>query len=1374
MAIKVTGITVIDDNRNADVQNLTATSVQLTGGTGDQGTITWNVDEETLTLVQDGVSLPVGQALEIHARNNTGSTITAGTVVMATGTIGGSGRITIAPFVADGNTDVKYMLGVTAEDISNDADGKVLSFGKIKNIDTSAYSEGDVLYVSTTTAGQFTNVEPVSPAISIPIAIVINNASNGTLFVRVHPEDENEVTRVVTSSAATKVDKINITGATVGSASEVPVITFNEQGQITSATTTSVAGVSSFSYDAPTELLTISTADGGSFTADVSALWTQDNTKISNWDTAYSWGNHANAGYLNNTNVSYNQSGNPEKGLFIKWDSAAQVYIDSELSITDSSDVVYGITAPAAGESLVYADVDGKMKWTNINLSNQIISQITDSAPSTLDTLNELAAALGDDPNFATTVSTQIGTKLDATANAVSASKLQTARTIALSGDVSGSVSFDGTSNVTITTAVADDSHNHVIANIDGLQAALDGKVDDSQVLTNVPAGAVFTDTVYTHPSYAGDDINLDTGALSGATVISDLDFNVTTDTQGHVTDANATYATRNITAADVGAAPASHSHSYLPLSGGTVTGEIKLQGTAPQLKFEDVDNDDYWIHVNSGKFYILPDRDSNGSWETPYPLEITADTNSFLIYGNNAFHDGYHPNADKWTTARTLSLTGAVTGSASIDGSGNVSLATTATSDPTLTLSGDASGSATFTNLGNATLNVTVANDSHTHDTRYPQIQATFRSGAQNFDSLKTSGFHSLYNANASGHTNAPFQYGAMITAGNTSDGGGMAMQLAHERTGAGTYIRGMNDTNDTWYSWQRIFMDNYHPNADKWTTARTLSLTGDVSGSVSWDGSGNVSMTTTVANDSHSHSNYEPLNGTIIHQTGDISSQDWNTYIDGTEASWATVLNHTGSNRPSSSYTYGTALNISKSGQAGVQLYIPETASNGGANGGIWYRSKWSTNYRPWARIWDSSYMGAGSGLDADLLDGQHASAFAAASHTHSYLPLSGGTITGNVTFTGADAESALTLSGTSPTLAFTDTGSEDDFYIHVNSNNFYVLRDSGGVGSYGAWDSPHPLQLEGDTNIGYLFGNRIFADNYHPNADKWTTARTNTVTLTGDVTGSGSATVDGSGNWTVSVPAAVADNSHNHTSLTGVTSISFAAQSSDAMSISRTINGTGTYFDFNLTDDNNNDWWRWRFTPSGSTVYDAMTLKPVSNGNADLTVSGSVFADSFDATSQVRIGSEVVLQESTDRADLLQITSSTSTWAGLQIRNSSNEGRWSFMTDGEVAGIYNDEDERWHLYFNELGETQIRHGADGVTKLKTTSTGVDVTGLTVNGSPLEAGAKQGLFWENDQTVTSNYTITAGKNAGTFGPVTINPGVTVTVPSGSIWSIV
>lgn len=56
------------------------------------------------------------------------------------------------------------------------------------------------------------------------------------------------------------------------------------------------------------------------------------------------------------------------------------------------------------------------------------------------------------------------------------ADTLTTARTISLGGDVSGSAAFDGSSNVTITATIADDSHAHVISNVDGLQTALDGK----------------------------------------------------------------------------------------------------------------------------------------------------------------------------------------------------------------------------------------------------------------------------------------------------------------------------------------------------------------------------------------------------------------------------------------------------------------------------------------------------------------------------------------------------------------------------------------------------------------------------------------------------------------------------------------------------------------------------------------------------------------------------------------------------------------------------------------------------------------------------------------------------------------------------------
>ena len=57
----------------------------------------------------------------------------------------------------------------------------------------------------------------------------------------------------------------------------------------------------------------------------------------------------------------------------------------------------------------------------------------------------------------------------------------------------------------------------------------------------------------YIHPTYNGDDFSVDTGALTGATVVSDIDINVTTDGNGHVTDANGSVSTRTLTLANLG-----------------------------------------------------------------------------------------------------------------------------------------------------------------------------------------------------------------------------------------------------------------------------------------------------------------------------------------------------------------------------------------------------------------------------------------------------------------------------------------------------------------------------------------------------------------------------------------------------------------------------------------------------------------------------------------------------------------------------------------------------------------------------------------------------------------------------------------------------
>ena len=85
------------------------------------------------------------------------------------------------------------------------------------------------------------------------------------------------------------------------------------------------------------------------------------------------------------------------------------------------------------------------------------------------------------------------GSSGSTTGNAATATALQTSRTIGLSGDVSGSGSFDGTGNLTITATIADDSHNHVISNVDGLQTALDTKYEsgDNVSLGTIASGAI-------------------------------------------------------------------------------------------------------------------------------------------------------------------------------------------------------------------------------------------------------------------------------------------------------------------------------------------------------------------------------------------------------------------------------------------------------------------------------------------------------------------------------------------------------------------------------------------------------------------------------------------------------------------------------------------------------------------------------------------------------------------------------------------------------------------------------------------------------------------------------------------------------------------
>lgn len=80
------------------------------------------------------------------------------------------------------------------------------------------------------------------------------------------------------------------------------------------------------------------------------------------------------------------------------------------------------------------------------------------------------------------------------------------------------------------------------------------------------------------------------------------------------------------------------------------------------------------------------------------------------------------------------------------------------------------------------------------------------------------------------------------------------------------------------------------------------------------------------------------------------------------------------------------------------------------------------------------------------------------------------------------------------------------------------------------------------------------------------------------------------------------------------------------------------------------------------------------------------------------------------------------------------------------------------------------------EGYTRANQTTNGLEAY---INGAwrPAGQGAAGGgtdrVFVENDQSVTTDYTISTNRNAHSVGPITINTGITVTIPTGSTWLV-
>ena len=144
-------------------------------------------------------------------------------------------------------------------------------------------------------------------------------------------------------------------------------------------------------------------------------------------------------------------------------------------------------------------------------------------------------------------------------------------------------------------------------------------------------------------------------------------------------------------------------------------------------------------------------------------------------------------------------------------------------------------------------------------------------------------------------------------------------------------------------------------------------------------------------------------------------------------------------------------------------------------------------------------------------------------------------------------------------------------------------------------------------------------------------------------------------------------------------------------------------------------------------------------------------------------------------------------------LRIRNGANNG---WITIGSVTAanlglaLLASPTFTGQVVFNSTGSIRLPAGTtgerpgspnDGALRYNKTAHEVEAY---KNGSWSNVGSGQGasggdngenaVFWENQQTVTHDYSITASRNAGSFGPVTIDANKTVTIPATSSWTIV
>jgi hypothetical protein len=152
------------------------------------------------TLATFPTTIDQAKRLITEVYNSTGATLTKGTVVYINGGQGNLPTVTKAQANSDATSAQTY--GVVQSDITNMNNGFVVVFGSITDIDTQAYAVGTQLYLSGTTAGEWTSTKPSAPIHLVYVGIVVrSHPTQGVVEIRIQNGYELEELHDVAISA---------------------------------------------------------------------------------------------------------------------------------------------------------------------------------------------------------------------------------------------------------------------------------------------------------------------------------------------------------------------------------------------------------------------------------------------------------------------------------------------------------------------------------------------------------------------------------------------------------------------------------------------------------------------------------------------------------------------------------------------------------------------------------------------------------------------------------------------------------------------------------------------------------------------------------------------------------------------------------------------------------------------------------------------------------------------------------------------------------------------------------------------------------------------------------------------------------------------